>query len=187
MFLQPTFVLASILALQCYANPTDLELHPTVEEKTFDCTNALSLVTSYMGIGYNLLEGYPGGEPRRGGKDPGLLDTRHIYKLSCGKRKAYYNGEAMGLPAQVRYKERKSCVQKSYSHTYSGEKSLQRKFDAFFEVSGRLLSVCVIILICDIFEILAGADLDIFTARFSSSIGNPPYCHQHVYVLIIIH
>lgn len=38
--------------------------------------NALSLLTRYAGMGYNLLYANPEGDSRRGGADPGVKETR---------------------------------------------------------------------------------------------------------------
>ena len=60
--------------------------------------DALSLVTRYVGVGYDLIKGSPEGEFNGGGGDPGIKITRHIYDFTYDRnRKAFYMNQVMSL------------------------------------------------------------------------------------------
>ena len=64
--------------------------------------DALSTVTRYVGVGYNLLRGNPEGDYDRGGIDPGIKITKHILKFTYDQGKqAFYRGATNNLPDQV--------------------------------------------------------------------------------------
>ena len=89
--------------------------------------DALSLVTRYVGVGYDLIKGSPEGEFNGGGGDPGIKITRHIFDFTYDRnRKAFYMNQAMSLPDQVNFLASSNCAETKEQQAYSGAKSYQR-------------------------------------------------------------
>ena len=98
-------------------------------------------MTRYVGVGYNLLRGNPEGDYDRGGIDPGIKITQHIFKFSYydqGK-KAYYRGSENNVPYQVGFQKFSSCSASNMLSAYSGEKSYQRQLSVNVESQGIII------------------------------------------------
>lgn len=99
--------------------------------------DALSLVTRYTGMGYNILMANPEGDFYRGGVDPGIKSTRFIFKHTYdNNKKAFYRGTEMDVPDQVEFHMTQSCVKKESSNAYSGETSYKKELSVNVEASG---------------------------------------------------
>ena len=90
----------------------------------------------YVGVGYNLVEGNPEGDVTKGGVDPGLLITRKIFQLTWNTNKKSVDNR-FGVPDQVTFAPRSSCVTTNKKEVFSGAKSYQKKLYADVEVSGK--------------------------------------------------
>ena len=92
---------------------------------------ALSVV-SFVGIGYNIVEGNPEGDDKKhGGIDHGLLVSRKIFSLT------YKTNELTGdsrykVPDQIAFSPRLSCVEdkETKASIVFGSKSYQSKLKA---------------------------------------------------------
>ncbi|KAK6174030.1 hypothetical protein SNE40_017381 [Patella caerulea] len=81
----------------------------------------------FVGNGYNLLKANPeGGVGAAGGVDPGVNGVRQIFQLSSG-----------GIPKEVAYKPRHSCLQQKSTHVYYGTKSYQSRLGVGVTASGQ--------------------------------------------------
>ena len=97
----------------------------TAHKETVD---QLSLVTHYVGVGYNIIRGSPDGNFDLGGRDPGILLTRSIFTFTYKKNKeAFYLGKSMKVPDQVNFASSSGCSQKRQSYAFSGAKSYQKE------------------------------------------------------------
>lgn len=97
----------------------------------------LSLVTDFVAIGYNLLNGNPDGDFSRGGLDPGLRLTRRIFKLTYNRSKTiYYKGQSASIPDQVDFQHSPSCASGQRVNVYSGTASYQKKLSKNLNVGG---------------------------------------------------
>ena len=93
---------------------------------------------SFVGIGYNIVEGNPGGDDKKhGGIDHGLLVSRKIFSLT------YKTNELTGdsrhkVPDQIAFSPRLSCVEdkETKASIVFGSKSYQSKLKADVEASG---------------------------------------------------
>ena len=93
---------------------------------------------SFVGIGYNIVEGNPEGDDKKhGGIDHGLLVSRKIFSLT------YKTNELTGdsrykLPDQIAFSSRLSCVEdkETKASIVFGSKSHQSKLKADVEASG---------------------------------------------------
>ena len=93
---------------------------------------------SFVGIGYNIVEGNPEGDDKKhGGIDHGLLVSRKIFSLT------YKTNELTGdsrykLPDQIAFSSRLSCVEdkETKASIVFGSKSHQSKLKANVEASG---------------------------------------------------
>ena len=99
--------------------------------------DALSLVTRYAGMGYNLLMANPEGDFYRGGVDPGIKSTHFIFKhtYSQGKQ-AFYMGKVMQVPDQVVFHTVQSCAMLQTTNAYSGQTSYKKELSVNTETSG---------------------------------------------------
>ena len=79
-----------------------------------------------LGVGYNLAEGNPEGDPRHGNVDPGLKKTRRMLTLTyrTGRRT---HSDQISLPDQAAYSPRLSCTTQVVKSSYHGAKSYQRQ------------------------------------------------------------
>ena len=85
-------------------------------------------ITRFAGMGYNLLRGNPEGDFERGGKDPGLHDTRWIFNLTYRMNKeGVYNGKSVQVPDQVEFQPSQTCASRSLTRAYSGQASYQKE------------------------------------------------------------
>ena len=93
---------------------------------------------SFVGIGYNIVEGNPEGDDKKhGGIDHGLLVSRKIFSLT------YKTNELTGdsrykVPDQIAFSPRLSCVEdkETKASIVFGSKSHQSKLKADVEASG---------------------------------------------------
>ena len=93
---------------------------------------------SFVGIGYNIVEGNPEGDDKKhGGIDHGLLVSRKIFSLT------YKTNELTGdsrykVPDQIAFSPRLSCVEdkETKASIVFGSKSHQSKLKANVEASG---------------------------------------------------
>ena len=91
---------------------------------------------TFVGIGYNIVEGNPeGDDTRHGGIDHGLLVSRKIFSLT------YKTNKLTGgykVPDQIAFSSRLSCVQdkETKASIVFGSKSYQSKLKANEEASG---------------------------------------------------
>ena len=93
---------------------------------------------SFVGIGYNIVEGNPEGDDKKhGGIDHGLLVSRKIFSLT------YKTNELTGdsrykVPDQIAFSPRLSCVEdkETKASIVFGSKSHQSKLKAEVEASG---------------------------------------------------
>lgn len=109
--------------------------------------NSINVVTDYISIGYNLLEGNPEGEFSEGGLDPGLNLARKIFKFTFEEEKTgAYHGQVVNIPDQITFKEVNSCASKESVKLFSGTKSYQEKLDIKVKVEG-MVSILVIVLL----------------------------------------
>ena len=120
-------------------NSNGLEYLPT-EEGEIQQGGALSLVTDFVAIGYNLLKGNPEGVGLEGGGlDPGLKLTRRIFKFTYAlEKEVYYNGERTSVPDQVYFHQVHSCSSAQKVNVYSGTSSYQKKLDLNIGTEGTL-------------------------------------------------
>jgi hypothetical protein len=100
-------------------------------------SDQLSLVTRYVGVGYNLIKGSPEGDFSYGGIDPGIKITRHIFDFTYNEGKqANYLGEAMNVPDQVNFHATESCSASEVNRAYSGAASYRDDLSLGVEVEG---------------------------------------------------
>ena len=93
---------------------------------------------SFVGIGYNIVEGNPeGNDKKHGGIDHGLLVSRKIFSLT------YKTNELTGdsrykVPDQIAFSSRLSCVEDKETNAsiVFGSKSYEAKLKADVEASG---------------------------------------------------
>ena len=91
---------------------------------------------SFVGIGYNIVEGNPEGDDKKhGGIDHGLLVSRKIFSLT------YKTNELTGdsrykLPDQIAFSSRLSCVEDKETKTSIVFGSKSSKLKADVEASG---------------------------------------------------
>lgn len=101
---------------------------PLLDDVIAEDRDALYPITRYAGTGYNYLRGNPEGDFNRGGKDPGLMDTRWILNLTyTQKKEGHYDGRTVAVPDQVEFQPRESCSSQSVTKAYSGQKSYQNE------------------------------------------------------------
>lgn len=118
-------------------------------------------ITRFAGMGYNLLRGNPEGDFERGGKDPGLRDTRWIFNLTYRMNKeGLYNGKSVQVPDQVEFQPTQTCASRSLTRAYSGQTSYQKELqrNVKFGLSG--ISLALTLQIIDFaFKLLHNAHL----------------------------
>eukprot|EP00057_Strongylocentrotus_purpuratus_P029092 XP_011683566.1 PREDICTED: uncharacterized protein LOC584567 isoform X2 [Strongylocentrotus purpuratus] len=91
---------------------------------------------TFIGIGYNILEGNPeGGELGSGGVDPGLLVSRRIFELSYDESKVSSDG-MYRVPDEVYFVSRDSAFTSSSRTTFHGTESYASKLSAQVDVAG---------------------------------------------------
>ena len=91
---------------------------------------------SFVGIGYNIVEGNPEGDDKKhGGIDHGLLVSRKIFSLTYKTNKLT---DGYKVPDQIAFSPRLSCVQdkETKASIVFGSKSYQSKLRADVEASG---------------------------------------------------
>ena len=99
--------------------------------------NQLSLITRYVGSGYNLVKGNPEGDFNYGGVDPGIKTTNEIFAQSyTSGKKVYYMGKAMQVPDQVNFLMTHSCAASHTVKAISGRKSYMNELEAGVSISG---------------------------------------------------
>ena len=92
---------------------------------------------TFIGIGYNILEGNPeGGELGSGGVDPGLLVSRRIFELSYDESKVS-SDSVYRVPDEVSFVSRDSAFTSSSRTTFHGTQSYASKLSAQVDVSGK--------------------------------------------------
>ena len=100
--------------------------------------DALSLVTNYAGVGYDLIYGSPEGDFNRGGLDPGIKLTRNVFKFTYAQNKrAYYLRRSMRVPDDVRFHATRSCVGTTERRAYSGARSYQKELQGSVSAEGK--------------------------------------------------
>ena len=105
--------------------------------------DALSLVTRYVGVGYDLIRGSPEGDFDSGGGDPGIKITHHIFGFTYQKdRKAYYMEQPMSLPDQVNFHASAMCAKSFETRAYSGAKSYQKDLSVSVKAQGNFIWSC---------------------------------------------
>ena len=94
------------------------------QEALEEAVNELSAAIRNVGVGYNILKGSPDGDFNRGGIDPGILVTRHVFEFTYDKgNMAFYMGQALEIPDQVSFQSQNSCSARHQIKLYSGAKS----------------------------------------------------------------
>ena len=91
---------------------------------------------SFVGIGYNIVEGNPEGDDKKhGGIDHGLLVSRKIFSLTYKTNKLT---DGYKVPDQIAISPRLSCVEdkETKASIVFGSKSYQSKLKADVEASG---------------------------------------------------
>ena len=105
----------------------------------------LSLATRYVGVGYDLVRGSPEGEFRRGGVDPGIKITRHIFGFTYTKGKmAHYFDKSMKVPDEVVFHSFSSCSATESHSAYSGSSSYRNNLASSVQVRGMSFAFFVI-------------------------------------------
>ena len=96
-----------------------------------DQANSFHLLTRYAGMSYNLLEANPEGDFYRGGIDPGIKTTRHVFKLTnnLGKQ-SFYSGREVTVPDQVVFHAVETCAEGRSNQTFIGRKSYIKELSA---------------------------------------------------------
>ncbi|XP_033119835.1 uncharacterized protein LOC117119126 [Anneissia japonica] len=90
---------------------------------------------SFVGIGYNILDGNPdGGDPNAGGVDPGLLVTRRILEFSYEDGNLSEDG-IYPIPDEVLFSPRDSCSEVETTEIFEGTKSYQEKLERDIDYS----------------------------------------------------
>ncbi len=133
------------------ARPTKLPNMPEAEQSVVSAVSSepeqlgltqqsgdlLTIITDYMTLGYNYLDGNPeGGSFLLGGKDPGLRSGRRVFKLTYALgKKVYYNGMTLEEPDQVEFQNAAYCSSEKTVHLYTGTSSYQKKLDLHVSVS----------------------------------------------------
>lgn len=103
---------------------------PIFNDANIEDRDALYPITRFAGMGYNLLRGNPEGDFERGGKDPGLRDTRWIFNLTYRMNKeGLYNGKTVKVPDQVEFQPSQTCASRSITRAYSGQASYQKELE----------------------------------------------------------
>ncbi len=120
------------------ARPSTVSSEPEQLSLTPQSGDLLTLLTDYMTLGYNYLDGNPeGGSFLLGGKDPGLRSGRPVFKLTYALgKKVYYNGKTLDEPDQVKFQNAAYCSSQKTVQLYSGTSSYQKKLDLHVAVSG---------------------------------------------------
>ena len=93
---------------------------------------------SFVGIGYNIVEGNPEGDDKKhGGIDHGLLVSRKIFSLTYKTNELTVDSRYK-LPDQIAFSSRLSCVEdkETKASIVFGSKSHQSKLKADVEASG---------------------------------------------------
>ena len=91
---------------------------------------------SFVGIGYNIVEGNPEGDDKKhGGIDHGLLVSRKIFSLTYKTNKLT---DGYKVPDQIAFSSRLSCVEdkETKASIVFDSKSYQSKLKADVEASG---------------------------------------------------
>ena len=107
-----------------------------VDEKTEDMVEveARPPIDSYIGIGYDLIEGNPEGDFTLGGIDPGLR-LSSIFKLTDANGQPIPS-DSPNLPSQIEYTPVHACSSVHSVNAFSGTKSYQEKLDVSVDVEG---------------------------------------------------
>lgn len=117
------------------------EQHPMAASEETIATaqyNQLSVVTRYVGNGYNLIRGNPEGKFNLGGVDPGIKSTREIFTHTYAKgRQVYYRGRSVQVPDQVSFRASESCAAEHTTRAYTGRKSYMKELQLGVSVSGK--------------------------------------------------
>lgn len=109
----------------------------------FQELSALSRVSRYAGMGYNLLRANPEGDFDIGGKDPGIRTTRWVFDLTYESgKKAFYQDQAMEVPDQVNFHMTETCASSQSIKAFSGQTSYKEQLSTNIESSGKVSYIC---------------------------------------------
>ena len=109
----------------------------------FQEVSALSRVSRYAGMGYNILRGNPEGDFDIGGKDPGIKTTRWVFDhtYESGK-KAFYQDHGMDVPDQINFHMTETCAASQSTRAFSGQTSYKDQLSTNIDASGKTLGTC---------------------------------------------
>ena len=88
----------------------------------------------YLGVGYNLIDGNPEGDPEHGNVDPGLKHTRRMLALTYNANRRT-NDDKISLPDQATYSPRLSCTAEVKKSSYHGAKGYQKQLQVGVSVT----------------------------------------------------
>ena len=130
LLLPTVIVIAALAIVECHAAEESLlalKFEDLLDDVIAEERASLYPITRYAGMGYNYLRGNPEGDFMRGGKDPGLKDTRWILNLTYAQNKGQYNARTVFIPDQVEFQPSQTCASRSSTRAYSGQKSYQKE------------------------------------------------------------
>ncbi|XP_030828941.1 uncharacterized protein LOC763692 [Strongylocentrotus purpuratus] len=91
---------------------------------------------TFLGIGYNIIEGNPeGGDMATGGVDPGLLVSRSVFVMTYDEGKITNDGKYQ-IPDEVNYVLRDAAYTSSSATTFHGTSSYAEKLSSQVDVGG---------------------------------------------------
>ena len=109
-------------------------------------SDLLAAATRFVGVGYNYIRGSPEGDFSTGGRDPGVMITKHILKFTHTREKqAHFAGGTMNIPDQVNFQPENSCLRRDLARAYSGAKSYQEELSVATNVGGKPSRITAII------------------------------------------
>ena len=89
-----------------------------------------------VGVGYNLIYGNPDGSPNHAGRDPGLMRTNRILRVSYDEDKStILNGVDTCVPDQTSFVPLSSCSYREETKIFAGTESYRRTFEGDISVS----------------------------------------------------
>ena len=98
---------------------------------------------TFLGIGYNIIEGNPeGGDMATGGVDPGLLVSRSVFVMTYEEGKITNDGKYQ-IPDEVNYVLRDAAYTSSSATTFHGTSSYAEKLSAQVDVGGELFQFLI--------------------------------------------
>ena len=111
------------IALLCFG--ITLQAHTAA---TVPTPSQPSVIPRYTGIGYNALKANPDGDFNNPDIDPGIFQTRFIFRLTYSERKQVsYQGTLISIPDQVEFVPFTICVRRQSTDVISGQTSYQEK------------------------------------------------------------